>query len=191
MNVSMPLRKYGNSLEGKAKFRMKQMQNAQWISSPCPPSVNLHKHVSIGGWTKMAVEIGGGESQESYTSQQISTNLNSSPFFPLNLIVTLRQRSEHVERCLWFSEEKRARVNRKKSFIVLLILRMEKKAADHQISIQFEFVYSVVMIYNGILIEFRRCKTCQPVLDGKGFSLWRFMWKDEKSEWIKMNWNMQ
>lgn len=55
------------------------------------------------------------------------------------------------ERCLWFSREKRAKVNRKK---LCFWFCGWKKAADHQISIQFEFVYSVVMTYNGILIEF-------------------------------------
>lgn len=57
-------------------------------------------------------------------SQQISTNLNSSPFF----IEFHRHTTpvKHVEQCLWFSREKRAKVNRKKMIIVLLILWRKK-----------------------------------------------------------------
>ena len=52
--------------------------------------------------------------------------------------------------------KKRAKVNRKKIIYCAFDSAEEKKAADHQISIQFEFVYSAVMTYNDILIEFCR-----------------------------------
>lgn len=60
---------------------------------------------------------------------------------------------ECIESNVWgFEGAKRAKVNR--IFFQLCFWFCGKKAAEHQISIQFEFVYSLVMLYNGILIEF-------------------------------------
>lgn len=79
-------------------------------------------------WTSLKANKNGcckrGETQAIYKNLQISTNFNSSPFFHS---ISL-QAEEYIEQCLWFSREKRAKVNRKKkSFIVLLILRREKR----------------------------------------------------------------